>query len=112
MYQIPKERTSFAPQAPPPCRPPRFYCCSTRSGLVHQLSEMVLAEMVLLCWARSSALRYIQALKFLELMGGNLLAITNVAICVNLALVVSVRYLVARSFFLMSVFLFLFALSC
>ncbi len=54
---------------------------------------MVLAEMVLLCWARSGALRYIQALKFVELMGGNLLAITNVAICVNLALVVSVRLL-------------------
>lgn len=64
----------------------------TYSGLLHQLAQMVLAEMVLLCWAKSTVLRVIQALKFVELAGGNLLAITNVAICVNLALIVSVSF--------------------
>lgn len=49
---------------------------------------MALAEMVSLCWTKSSMLRAIQALKFVELVGGNLLAITNVAICVNLAIIV------------------------
>lgn len=62
----------------------------THSGLFHQLAQMVLAELVFLCWTKSSALRVIQALKFVELVGGNMLAITNVAICVNLALIVSV----------------------
>lgn len=61
------------------------------SGLLHQLAQMVLAEMVSLCWAKSNVLRLIQAMKFVELVGGNLLAITNLAICVNLALIVSVR---------------------
>lgn len=64
----------------------------THSGLVHQLAQMMLAELVSLCWAKSSVLRFIQAMKFLELVGGNMLAITNLAICINLALIVSVRF--------------------
>ncbi|CAM9325465.1 unnamed protein product [Pylaiella littoralis] len=66
------------------------------SGLVHQLAEMVLAELVSLCWAKSSVLRLIQAMKFVELVGGNMVAITNLAICVNLALIVSSHRTMSR----------------
>ena len=70
------------------CLPTRL--ANRHSGLSHQLAQMVLAEIVSLCWTTSNVLRVVQALKFVELVGGNLLAITNVAICVNLALIVSV----------------------
>ena len=49
-----------------------------------------MAEMVLLCWSKSELLILIKALKFMEIVGANMLAVTNVAICVNLALIVSV----------------------
>lgn len=65
---------------------------NNNSGLLHQLAQMALAQLVSLCWAKSGMLRFIQAMKFLELVGGNMLAITNLAICVNLALIVSVRF--------------------
>lgn len=54
------------------------------------MAELILAEMVLLCWGKSELLILIKALKFIELVGGNMLAVTNVAICINLALIVSV----------------------
>ena len=60
------------------------------SGLVHQITELIMAEMVLLCWSKSELLILIKALKFMEIVGANMLAVTNVAICVNLALIVSV----------------------
>lgn len=60
------------------------------SGLVHQIAELVMAEMVLLCWSKWELLVLIKALKFMEVVGANMLAVTNVAICVNLALIVSV----------------------
>lgn len=46
--------------------------------------------MVLVCWAGSNVTGFIKALKFLELVASNMLAITNLAICANLALVVMV----------------------
>ena len=46
--------------------------------------------MVFLCWTNSGDLKFVKAMKFVELVAGNMLAVTNVAICVNLALVVSV----------------------
>lgn len=52
---------------------------------------MVLAQMVLLCLADAKNLNFIKTMKFIELTAGNMLAVTNVAICVNLALIVSVR---------------------
>eukprot|EP00752_Nemacystus_decipiens_P002513 g2360.t1 len=66
------------------------------AGLLHQLAQMVLAEIVALCWTTTGVLRVVQALKFVELVGGNLLAITNVAICVNLALIVSSHHTMSR----------------
>lgn len=59
---------------------------------MHQISELIMAEMVLLCWSKTELLILIKSLKFLEVVGGNMLAVTNVAICVNLALIVSVSW--------------------
>lgn len=66
------------------------------SGLVHQISELIMAEMVLLCWSKTELLILIKSLKFLEVVGGNMLAVTNVAICVNLALIVSSHRTMSR----------------
>ncbi|CAM9897288.1 unnamed protein product [Scytosiphon promiscuus] len=66
------------------------------SGLLHQLAQVILADMVLLCWTQSNALRFVQAMKFVELVAGNMQAVTNLAICVNLALVVSSHRTMAR----------------
>ena len=60
------------------------------SGLVHLLSGIVMAEMVLDCWVGAELVTFIKALKFLELAGSNLVAVTNLAICANLALIVHV----------------------
>lgn len=47
--------------------------------------------MVSVCWAGESLIELVKALKFLELASSNLLAITNLAICANLALIIMVR---------------------
>lgn len=60
------------------------------SGLVHLLSGLVMAQMVLNCWVGEELLSVIKALKFLELAGSNLVAVTNLAICTNLAVIVHV----------------------
>eukprot|EP00904_Undaria_pinnatifida_P005765 jgi/Undpi1/2318/HiC_scaffold_13.g05701.m1 len=57
-------------------------------GLVHLLSGLVMAQMVLNCWVGEELLSVIKALKFLELAGSNLVAVTNLAICTNLAVIV------------------------
>eukprot|EP00904_Undaria_pinnatifida_P005762 jgi/Undpi1/2315/HiC_scaffold_13.g05698.m1 len=57
-------------------------------GLVHLLSGIVLAQMVLNCWVGDGVLAVVKALKFLELVGSNLVAVTNLAICSNLAFIV------------------------
>lgn len=74
--------------------PARFSFFRSLSGLLHQLAQAALAQMVLLCWADSSMLVVIRIAKFVELTASNMLAVTNVAICVNLALIVSVSNLV------------------
>ncbi|CAM9206947.1 unnamed protein product [Ectocarpus sp. 4 AP-2014] len=66
------------------------------SGLLHQLFIQTEATMVLVCWAGSNVTRFIKALKFLELVASNVLAITNLAICANLALVVMSHRTLAR----------------
>ncbi|CAM9379659.1 unnamed protein product [Ectocarpus fasciculatus] len=58
------------------------------SGLLHQLFIQAEATMVLVCWAGSNVTGFIKALKFLELVASNMLAITNLGICANLALVI------------------------
>lgn len=57
---------------------------------MHQLAEVVLSVWVLLCWAKNEDHNFLRAMKFFELLGANMLAVTNLAICVNLALIVSV----------------------
>ncbi|CAB1120866.1 unnamed protein product [Ectocarpus sp. CCAP 1310/34] len=47
--------------------------------------------MISVCWAGESLATFIKTLKFLELFASNMLAITNLAICVNLALIVLSR---------------------
>ena len=44
--------------------------------------------MVALCWTESSLEGFIRTLKFVELSAFNMFAVTNLAICINLALVV------------------------
>ena len=46
--------------------------------------------MVTNCWTGSGVEGFVKALKFVELSAINMFAITNLAICVNLALVISV----------------------
>ena len=62
----------------------------THSGLVAGLGYLVEDMMVTLCWTGSNLVGFIKALKFIELTAFNMYAVTNLAICVNLALVVSV----------------------
>ncbi|CAM9316648.1 unnamed protein product, partial [Ectocarpus fasciculatus] len=44
--------------------------------------------MISVCWAGENLATFIKTLKFFELFASNMLAITNLAICVNLSLVV------------------------
>lgn len=60
------------------------------SGLVHLLASHIMAEMLLNCWFDPGLVNFVKFIKFMELAGGNMLAATNVAICVNLALIVHV----------------------
>ncbi|CAN0194386.1 unnamed protein product [Ectocarpus sp. 12 AP-2014] len=66
------------------------------SGLLHQLFIHTEATMVFVCWAGSNVTGFIKALKFLELVASNMLAITNLAICANLALVIMSHRTLAR----------------
>lgn len=60
------------------------------SGLVHMLASLALASLVLNCWFESSLEWLLKIFKFAELVGANMLAVTNIAICLNLALIVHV----------------------
>lgn len=60
------------------------------SGLVLLLAEGALAEIVLLCWGKFELVIVIKTIKIIGMMGGNMLAVTNVAICANLAFIVHV----------------------
>lgn len=48
-------------------------------------------ELVLNCALHSGLVNLIKPLKFVELLGANMLALTNVAICMNLGFIVHVR---------------------
>ena len=60
------------------------------SGLVLQLGFVVENMMVTLCWVQDDVEGLVKTLKFVELAAGNMMAITSLAICVNLALIVLV----------------------
>ena len=62
---------------------------------MHLLSGIVLAQLVLNCWVGEELLNLIKAIKFLELAGSNLVAVTNLAICANLGLIVHVSFLLS-----------------
>lgn len=49
-----------------------------------------MATMILACWSTDNTVAFIKFLKFLELSADNMLVITNLAICVNLAAIVAV----------------------
>lgn len=58
---------------------------------MHLLAGVAMAQMMLNCWISDDLLSLIKALKFLELAGSNLVAVTNLVICVNLGLIVHVN---------------------
>eukprot|EP00752_Nemacystus_decipiens_P005588 g5057.t1 len=58
------------------------------AGLLHQLAFMAEATMILVCWTGENLEALAKTLKFVELAAGHMLAITNLAICVNLALII------------------------
>ena len=60
------------------------------SGLVAGLGYLVEDVMVSNCWTDSDVEAFVKALKFVELSAINMFAATNLAICVNLALIISV----------------------
>ncbi|CAB1104991.1 unnamed protein product [Ectocarpus sp. CCAP 1310/34] len=62
---------------------PHFSC-----GLLYQLLILMQATMISVCWAGANLIKLIKTFKFLELASVNMLATTNLAICINLALVV------------------------
>ena len=65
------------------------YGCA-QSGLVAGLGYLVEDLMVTNCWTGSGVEGFVKALKFVELSAINMFAVTNLAICVNLALIISV----------------------
>ncbi|CAM9814346.1 unnamed protein product [Ectocarpus fasciculatus] len=59
------------------------------SGLVWGLCFVLEDMMVTVCWTESSLLGFIKAVKFVEFVSSNMMVLTHLAICVNLALIVS-----------------------
>ncbi|CAM9229600.1 unnamed protein product [Scytosiphon promiscuus] len=81
------------------------------SGLLIGLCFCVEDMMLSVCWAGSDVEGFVKTLKFVELAASNMLAITNLAICVNLALIIMSHRTLSRvksvsSPTLISVFLF------
>lgn len=64
------------------------YFCT--SGLVMSLGYAIDDMMVTVWWANRNVEGFIRTIKFIELSASNMLAITNLAISVNLALIVTV----------------------
>lgn len=72
---------------------------SAHSGLVYLLAQRWMSEMVSLCYASTRYLYVVKFLQFLELAGSNMLALTNVAMAFNLALIIKVNIILVRSFY-------------
>lgn len=60
------------------------------SGLVFELCSLAEVTMISVCWTRGNVGGLIKALKFLQLAASHLMAFINLAICINLALIVVV----------------------
>ncbi|CAM9367049.1 unnamed protein product, partial [Hapterophycus canaliculatus] len=75
---------------------------SPSSGLLHMLAFMAETTMISVCWAGDNLIGLIKVFKFLELASSNMLAVTNLAICVNLALIImrAQDWIIASSFFI------------
>eukprot|EP00752_Nemacystus_decipiens_P002664 g2492.t1 len=75
------------------------------SGLVAGLVVLVEGTMVSACWTGSNVEGLMRALKYIGLSAFNMYAITNLAICINLALIVSGKNrFVKISFFYVELF--------
>ncbi|CAM9206720.1 unnamed protein product [Ectocarpus sp. 4 AP-2014] len=66
------------------------------SGLLYELTIMTQGTMISVCWVGERLEGFIKALKYLEQTSSNMLAITNLAICINLALVVNSHRTLSR----------------
>ena len=55
-----------------------------------ELGYVIEDLMISVCWTESNLAGFIKTIKYIELAASNMLAITNLAICVNLALIVMV----------------------
>lgn len=70
---------------------PLYFCLvGMSSGLMHLLFETILEQLVLNCWLRAGMLDLFKSLRFVVNVSANMIAVTNVAICINLALIVYV----------------------
>ena len=58
---------------------------------MHLLAKTVQGEMMRFCWIRFNLIGIIKSIKFIEVVASNMLAVTNLAICINLALIIYVR---------------------
>lgn len=67
-----------------------LYCSTVHSGMVMCLGYAVDDLMVTVCWISNNVKGLIKTLKFIEHSASSMLAITNLAICINLALIVLV----------------------
>ncbi|CAM9229677.1 unnamed protein product [Scytosiphon promiscuus] len=66
------------------------------SGLIIGICYVIEDMMVTVCWTGSNLEVFIKILKFVELAASNMLAITNLAICMNIALIVISHRSLAR----------------
>lgn len=64
-----------------------------RSGLLYLLAVMAKTTMVSVCFASGNLVQLVKTFTFIELSSANMQAITNLAICVNLALIIMVSVL-------------------
>lgn len=80
----------FPPLSPRNCCDALRVDAGPTSGCLHQVTQIVSGTMVAVCWSTMEFLPVIQICKFIELTASNMFAITNLAICINLALIVSV----------------------
>ncbi|CAM9954378.1 unnamed protein product [Ectocarpus fasciculatus] len=66
------------------------------SGMIWNLSFMMEDMMVTVCWAGSGAIHLIKTVKFITFASSHMLSLTNLVICVNLALIVLSQGTVTR----------------
>lgn len=64
--------------------------CLARSGLVYLLAQRAMSEMVCLCYASQGFDHLVKVFNFFEVAGSNMLAATNLTMCVNLAFIIKV----------------------